>query len=439
MNLTRKERIVRKIVSWLVALLYERVEVHQAPGATSDGPELGVSNHFGGFADPLLLIYAMDRVPRFVARDVIWKVPVAKQLMNWLGAIPVHKREDKGPRNATPDMFRSTYDAFHEDDLVVIFPEGITVDDPSIASIKTGAARIALGARAAGVEDLEVIPAGIHYDDKASLRSKVFVNIGAGMDVDAWFESYDGDDPATSDNRDAVRRLTDDIEDRLRRTAPNFGDWQEAKALSLAAEVAVRNASDTAVEVSYGERQRVAALLSRADDVPKQAVIDAVEVYERDLDAFGIGDRAMYHYQQRERGVFWYLVRTAIIGLVLLPFALIGLLINIIPMVLMWAVGRLRMAPAVFATVKPMSAILFFGLTWGYSVWSVWTSLGYQAGLIQILLLPFYLFALIAWAERVAAFFRVLRSWRGVRKSRSVEVEIAAHRSAVVSAVAEAL
>ncbi len=42
------------------------------------GPVAAVSNHFGGLADAVLLVDASPRLPRIVARDVIWKVPIAR-------------------------------------------------------------------------------------------------------------------------------------------------------------------------------------------------------------------------------------------------------------------------------------------------------------------------------------------------------------------------
>ena len=50
---------------------------------------------------------------------------------------------------------------------VIILPEGVTRDDPSIASIKTGAARLALGARAHETAGIQITAVGIRYEDKA--------------------------------------------------------------------------------------------------------------------------------------------------------------------------------------------------------------------------------------------------------------------------------
>ena len=61
---------------------------HRGP---PDGPVLAVSNNLGGAADPVLLIYLSERMPRIVPRDVIWRVPVARSVMRSIQAIPVHK------------------------------------------------------------------------------------------------------------------------------------------------------------------------------------------------------------------------------------------------------------------------------------------------------------------------------------------------------------
>ncbi|MEL7210194.1 MAG: 1-acyl-sn-glycerol-3-phosphate acyltransferase, partial [Actinomycetota bacterium] len=177
-GLSRKDRFIAKLVSFLTRAVYRDVEFYAPEPVPADVPQLTVSNHFGGLADGLLLLDVLPRRPGIVARDVIWRVPVAGRLMSWIGGIPVHKPEDRGSATSNDEMFASCYDALRAGGHILIFPEGVTRNEPSIAPVKTGAARIALGARASGVEDVHVLPVGIHYEDKAALRSRVFVNAG---------------------------------------------------------------------------------------------------------------------------------------------------------------------------------------------------------------------------------------------------------------------
>jgi len=434
----RSDRIIKRLVGWIVAAIYHRVEVRQPHDLTASGPELANASHFGGFSDPVLLVYAMDRVPRFIARDVIWKIAPARWVMNWVGAIPVHKPEDKGARTSNDQMFASTYTALHDGQLVCIFPEGITVDDPQIAAIKTGSARIALGARADGVEGIRILSAGIHYENKAALRSDVFVNIGWEVDLDSAIDHYVAPGtPADGSNRQAVKTLTADMEANLRKAAPDFDDWTTARNLTNAASVALRPEDGSNLNVGIAERERLAGMVDDSSDA--QAVNDAMETYQADLDALGMDDRAYVGGLNRYSTFLWYVVRTLVVGLLLLPFALIGFVINAIPMAIVWLIGRAKVADAMMATIKPMGALLAFVVTWGVVLWWVGSNFGIEALAAMAVLLPIYLFALIAWFERVVLLGKAIRGFAKSRSAKDVFDQIAGDRRAVVEAVAQAV
>ena len=441
MKLSRRERFLKNIAELATRLLYRRIDVHQPHGATASGPQLGVANHFGGFADALILIHALDRVPRFIARDVIWRYPIAKQLMQFVRAIPVHKPADSAARGAARNdqMFASTYRALGGQDLVVIFPEGITVDDPAIAPIKTGAARIALGARAAGVAGIQIIPSGIHYEDKALLRSKVYVHVGDPIDLDRWLDENTGPgDDEGSSNRELVTELTAVIEASLRRAAPNFSDWQEARSMGQASAVTLRNVPGAAPEVNYADQSAMADVLASRPDGAKARITAAVDTYNADLDAAGLTDEQMMTRHRSRRSFLWRVTWNAILGLLLLPFAVIGFVINVIPMTLTWLVGRARVDPAMMATIKPAAAIVFFSITWGIAAWLGWGR-GQLSGVAAVLLLmPLYVYALIAVVERGTLVARAIVN-RSKTGNADLHEGIIEDRTDVVVSVVEAL
>ena len=437
-TLSRRERFLKNSAGLAVRLIYRSVEVRQRDGETSAGPQLSVSNHFGGFADALIQAYALDRVPRFIARDVIWRYPVAKQGMELVRAIPTHKPEDKGPAG-NDHMFSSTYEALGEDDLVMIFPEGITVDDPSIARVKTGVARIALGARASGVKGIQIIPSGIHYDDKATLRSKVWVNVGVPLDLDANIGNYVEPGAAEdASNRDAVRALTADIESRLRRSAPDYADWEEERALTAAASIALRSVPNAPIDVDFGDESDVANVLAQRSQDVKGTIVDAVDRYTADLEAVGLNDQQIATTHRSRRTFFWRIIWNLIVGIVLLPFALLGLAINFVPFFLLWLIGRVKMDPAMAATVKPASAILLFSITWAIAGWQGWTWSGIEGFAAVLLVMPLYLYALFALIERGGLVWRAWRGWWRAHRADLYE-GVHEHREAVVQAVSDAI
>lgn len=433
--LGRRDRFLKNLAILAVRMVYRSVEVRHPAGATSAGPQLAVSNHFGGAADALVQAYALDRVPRFVARDVIWRYPIAKQVMRFVRAIPTHKPEDEGPAG-NDQMFRSTYEALGDGDLIMIFPEGITVEDPSMARIKTGAARIALGARATGVEGIQVVPSGIHYDDKGTLRSRVWVNVGEVIDLDAEIDRYAAAGEAQdASNHDAVRALTADLEEHLRRSAPDYKDWEEERALSTAASIALRTIPEAPAAVDYGDESGLANLLSSRDEATKARIVENVNRYVADLEAVGLNDRKMADSHKDRWPFLWHLLANAAIGLLLLPFALVGLALNIVPLLLIWLIGRVKFAPAVAATVKPVAAIFLFPLTWLIVAWQAWEVAGAVA---VLLMMPIYLFALFALFERLSLIGRAWQGWWSAHRA-DLHGVVAEHRHAVVEAVVDAI
>jgi 1-acyl-sn-glycerol-3-phosphate acyltransferase len=438
---TRKDRFIAKLVAVIAQAIYRDVQVYWPEPPPLDGPQLTVANHFGGFSDGLVLLDALQRRPGIVARDVIWKVPVVGGLMTWIGGIPVHKPDDGAKESANDQMFASCYDALRDGGHLLIFPEGVTRNEPSIAPVKTGAARIALGARASGAEGLVVAPVGIHYEDKAALRSRVVVNVGVPLHLDEAVDEYTGSDASIeaddldADNRAAVRDLTDGIDLMLREAAPDYADWHEARTLTAGAEIALRDQlDDPRKPVPIALRDRLANVLAGRSSERRARIIEAVEDYRSDLDALGVSD-ADVRARLSTGGLMVSLVLQVVAAVLVLPFAVVGAVINVVPALIVRAVSLARLSPSMQATVKPAVAIVAFGIAWGVVVWAAFEWLGIGGAAAAIILLPVYLAAVIVLAERLALMWRLIRRWRAGGKTRNVERQLDQERTAVVEAV----
>lgn len=428
---TRKDRFIAKLVSFLTRMTYREVEVHWQPAA--DHGRVTVSNHFGGFSDALVLLSVLPTRPGIVARDVIWKIPVVGWLMNWIGGIPVHKADDGGSGSSNDQMFASCYTALDDGGHILIFPEGVTRNEPSIARVKTGAARIALGARANGADDVTIVPVGIHYEDKAALRSRVFVNGGDPIVLDEV--APPDTNPNGADDRDVVDTVTDAINTGLRRAAPDYADWSEAHLLTAGAEIALRDLlPDPSAAVPLGLRDRLANTLADRPDTARREICEAVAAYREDLAGLGVTDAALA--SRLGTGSFTLrLVLQVILAVLIAPFALAGAAVNLIPFLIVKAVGLLRVAPSVLSTIKPVTAFVAYGITWGIVIWQATTRLGWQGGVAAFLLMPVYLAAAVFFIERVAGVWQLLSRRRQQRSTRGLEDELRSERKRIVEAV----
>jgi glycerol-3-phosphate O-acyltransferase/dihydroxyacetone phosphate acyltransferase len=435
------DHVARRVAGFVARLVYRDIEViaQRDPGP---GPVLLVSNHFGGAADAVLLVHLSPRFPRIVARDVIWRVPVAGSVMRSVGAIPVHKAEDAGDGRSTNDaMFHSCYEALAEGALVMIFPEGVTQDDPRIAPVKTGAARIALGARAAGTESVVIQPVGIHYEDKAAFRSRVLLAFGEPISVDEVARALpEGTGPPDADNRAAVDALNERISAGMRAAAPDYRDWDEAREMQLAASVALRevSADDQQRETPLALREVLASTLAKRPDPVRSEVSRAARDYRKTLDGLRMSDYQLAGETSTGR-LFGRLVVDGLVTAVLLPYAIAGLLLTILPVALTQATRLIPAAPAVRATIMPMVALLTFLLEWIWVGVSAGTRLGWQFGVLVALIAPAFVGATVLVGERIVLLWRTVRSWVAARRGSRPVRAARADRAVLLEAVRRAV
>ena len=259
------------------------------------------------------------------------------------------------------------------------------------------------------------VAVGVHYEDKAVFRSRALVNAGPAFDVDAWAAEHQVEGGA--DNRAAVDALTDRITGQLRAVAPDFPDWATAKAYTTAAEIPLHDVADPDIPLRYGDTQQLAGLLRRAD--PDGEVGAAASAYRAALRQERVSDDAVARLgHRRPRRESQARLRDLLLGVVLLPYALLGAMIALVPWLLVQAVRLLPAAPAVKATLTPGVAALAFGVEWISTCWWVGDRFGAHSGALAFLLIPFFLMATVFVAERFDLFWRQRRTGRAIPQER---------------------
>jgi 1-acyl-sn-glycerol-3-phosphate acyltransferase len=362
----RSHRIIRGIAAVLVYGTYRTVELRRPEADLSDRPVIIVANHFAGFADPVLMMYGLQRRPRFLAKATLWSNPVVGKLLDLLGVLPISRAVD-GATESNVDTFAACHEALRNREVIALFPEGTTHDQASIVDIRTGTARIALGARASGAEGIVIVPVGIHYEDKAGWRSRIYAQVGDPIDLDADLALYVEAGTAEDDsNREAVKRLTTEIEVRLRSVSPDYSTEAEWDALGAAAEVALRaELYDPSTPVSFGDREELADRLRSAPPKARDAVQDAVADYRVALNHHRVRDTSVAAYSRVGGALPDYTARSLLGALALAPTAIAGLAANAIPIAIMTAIRKnLNVEPVTMATVRSLAAPVLYGGTW---------------------------------------------------------------------------
>ncbi|MES1210787.1 MAG: lysophospholipid acyltransferase family protein, partial [Acidobacteriota bacterium] len=195
-------------------------------------PMVLVANHVNGLIDPLLLLGALPVHPRLLAKSTLWKNPVVRPWVELAGAIPVYRKQDQVDTAQNEEMFARSHDLLARGGALALFPEGKSHSEPALQPLKTGLARIVLGAEARNPGlGARIVPVGLTFDAKQQFRSRALLQIGEPIDPSPEIAQ------GGIGNPDAVRTLTARVSDALEKVTLNYDSWEDARLVARAAEL----------------------------------------------------------------------------------------------------------------------------------------------------------------------------------------------------------
>ncbi len=446
---TLSYRVLTGVARLAVRWYYRAVEFDGVERIPATGPTLLVVNHPNELMDAIFAALVAPRQLTFTGKATLFGNPLAGALLRHMRVVPLRRVQDERKtqeatqvavnaaanvsephvttRNA--DAFAAIHAALDDGGMVLIFPEGRSWDEPRLAPIKTGAARIALSARDAGMRGVTIVPIGINYERKDGLRSRVLVEVAEPIVLDL-LSAAEGQ----------VDALTTEIARRLHAVTLNFDDHEDAgEVLDLATVLAstsdeIRPLGDP--DAPIGAKVGVAR---RADLIRRQlergelpvAVEDRVRHVQRRLlglrrTATRLGIRLDdVALDTRLPAASRFVVRELLLAAIGVPLALWGRINHFLPFTL---VTRLGVRTASATSNRAMNTIviglilvpLFYVAQTGLVGWLAgpWWALLYAASLIPSASWD------IRYTERLRQLKRRALAWRHFREDPGLQVKL---------------
>lgn len=350
---------------------YSDLAVQGRERVPRNGPLLILANHPNALIDPLLIGTSVPRRVLLTAKATLFEHPALAWLLQAVGVVPLRRAKDEVRDSALPSVtpqrnaqaFALVTSALREQGAVLVFPEGISHDDPTLAPLKSGAARMVLQAHREGVRGIRLLPMGLIFEEKERPRSRALVRIGDALDLDSWLAGHSAEAP----------ELTEELEARLRAVTLNFASAERAaRAVHLARVLGALAAAPASVDepvtldAEAATALRIDASVGALTDAPRHltaaadALVSRLDAIDHELRHRGIR-LADVRISTRLSDAMTFVVREG-------PLALIGAIAVVLGWATHWIPLRAARALAVRSLTdnpsrdQPAMRTILFGL-----------------------------------------------------------------------------
>ena len=434
--------VIKLILGFAVKQYFRDVVIHNADKIPKDGPIILLPNHTSAFMDPIVVACQVKRSVNFLTRGESFESPIMSKIFSILHMIPIYRREHTpGQVDKNEDVFVKCFELLEKQGVLMIFPEGVCQMHAQLMPLKTGSARIALGAAARNKFKLNVclIPVGINYTDPHIIQGKLFINFGDPIYTNEFQEIYQ------NDSYQGYKSLTDaiDVELRKRIVIVNDRRWVSLaektekiiKSQPLKFEGILENKDNRASW--FIKRQQILKVI---DFIKKEDGEDSLNQIEQKVDSFffrierlGLKKKLLNPLgkykstKPRKRRLAAYFI-------VILPFFLIGLAMHIVPYKLTGKLAdRIVKRDDFRGSVLLALGLLIFAF-WGFLIAYISYQLTSSALLAIIVALSFPVIGLIAFRYyvRLTRLISDLKVFRRGQKGKIVVKKLEEERQELI-------
>ena len=427
-------RLIVALLKVALRIYFERIEVTGLERVPLDTPVIFVLNHPNALVDPVFLLCLAPRRVSFLAKAPLFRMPVIGYLVKAMDSLPVYRQQDEGSDTSkNQETFVAARKLLASGGTIGICPEGVSHDEPGLRPIKTGAARIALAAvSTAEVAELQIVPAGLYYTCKTTFRSSALLYFGQPLKVEPIKLDDDGSPP-----REAVRELSNRIEKALREVI--LDAHHEEALLTTARAERIFSSDANQDDDSLKDELRLQQRFIRAYSVlqthqPER--LRKLEVrmlrFEEELKQAGV-DAEQLSPPHSTTSVFLTILKRSVLFLLMLGPAALGTVAHY-PAYRMGGYLAKKFSPDsedVISTVKIISAMLLFPLTWLVVAAVVYQAFGWVAATAALVVVPLCGYVAVRFFEQLDRSIAGLRVLLYFLVKRRFFVRLLAERKAI--------
>lgn len=171
-------------------VFYRRMHRFGYENIPKTGPFILACNHPNSFLDAMLVGAYTSREIHFLARADVFNSPLKLWILSKLNLIPIYRLQE-GAENLekNKDTFDRCHKIFRNGGAILIFSEGLCIQEMRLRPLKKGTARIAMEYSKDG-SPLTIIPTGLNYMKPMKFREAVLVGMDTAFNAADFAAEY---------------------------------------------------------------------------------------------------------------------------------------------------------------------------------------------------------------------------------------------------------
>lgn len=241
----------------------------------ASGPVIFACNHPNSFLDAMIIGAFIKRETHFLARSDVFNSPLKLWILSQFKLMPIYRlsegKEDLGKNQET---FERCHAIFRKGGAVLMFSEGICVQEMRLRPLKKGTARIAMEYSKDG-SPLMIIPTGLNYMKPMQFREDLLIS------MDTPFNAADFAAEYNENQGKGIQSFNKRLVDGLQNSVINIRDKKNEKAI------------EQLVEVEYNSGADLNKLIEIVKPVYDEESIALLSDYRIELDNNKVSDEAV--------------------------------------------------------------------------------------------------------------------------------------------------
>jgi 1-acyl-sn-glycerol-3-phosphate acyltransferase len=283
------------------------------------GPVIFACNHPNSFLDAMIVGAYIKRETHFLARSDVFNSPLKLWILSQFKLIPIYRLQE-GAENLVKnkDTFNRCHAIFRKGGAILMFSEGLCIQEMRLRPLKKGTARIALEYSSDG-SPLTIIPTGLNYLKPMKFREDILVS------MDAPFNAADHAAEFNENNSKGIQSFNKRLQDGFHRTVIDIRDKEKEKEIEQLIEVEYNNGADITKLVNTVKHINE---IQTTDVDAYNRMTSLLGTYKVELDNHKINDAAV---RQNTPSILWLLPAMVIFGAAFWLFLIpVGLAVTLV-------------------------------------------------------------------------------------------------------------